>query len=102
VIGGIGLAGLAVFGVTSVIFYKNHQDTKDACPQKNQCTDEGIDKIDKQKSLGTINAIAFAVGAIGTGVGAYLILSNRSQKEQTTMKASWVPGHATLSLQRSF
>jgi hypothetical protein len=104
VIGGIGIVGLATAGVTGAMLLSRDQKIKDNCPNK-ECNREGRDLIDGNKPLFAINAVAWGVGVVGLGVGAYLVLSSKSGAEtptETAVGPTLMPGGAGLSLGRSF
>jgi hypothetical protein len=100
VVGGIGVAGLVVAGVTGVIIVSRHGKIKDDCPNE-QCNDEGFDLVEKNRSLLVVNAIAWGVGVVGTGVGAYLILSSKPDSE-TSAGFTPLPGGGSLAFRRRF
>jgi hypothetical protein len=100
VVGGIGIAGLAVAGVTGAIILSRDGKIDDNCPDK-RCNDEGFDQVESNRSLLVVNAIAWGVGIVGTGVGAYLILSSKPESE-TTATATPLPGGGALSFRRRF
>lgn len=100
VVGGIGIAGLAVAGVTGAIILSRDGKIDDNCPDK-RCNDEGFDQVESNRSLLVVNAVAWGVGIVGTGVGAYLILSSKPESE-TTATASPLPGGGALTFRRRF
>jgi hypothetical protein len=104
VIGGIGIAGLATAGITGAMLLSRDQQIKDNCPNK-QCNPEGRDLINGSKPLITLNAVAWGVGVVGVGVGAYLIFSSKSGSEtptQTAIHPTLLPGGAGVGVARSF
>jgi hypothetical protein len=104
VIGGIGIVGLATAGVTGAMLLSRDQKIKDNCPNK-ECNREGRDLIDGNKPLFAINAVAWGVGLVGLGMGAYLVLSSKSGAEtptETALGPTLLPGGAGLALGRSF
>lgn len=104
VIGGIGVVGLATAGVTGVMLLSRDQKIKDNCPNK-ECNPKGRDLIDGGKPLITVNAVAWGVGVVGVGVGAYLIFTSNSSGEtptQTAIAPTLLPGGAGLGIGRSF
>lgn len=102
VIGGIGIAGLATAGVTGAMLLSRDAEIKDNCPDK-RCNAKGRDLIDGSKPLITVNTVAWAVGVAGVGVGAYLVLTGKSDASaETAVGPSWVPGGATVNLVRGF
>ncbi|MBK8996845.1 MAG: hypothetical protein IPM35_14000 [Myxococcales bacterium] len=75
VIGGIGVAGLATAAVTGALILSRDGKIEDNCPEK-RCNAEGRDLVDGSRTLLTVNAVAFGVGVVGTGLGAYLVLTS--------------------------
>jgi hypothetical protein len=102
VVGGVGLVGLAIAGVTSVVIVGNDKTIKDHCPSDTCPTQEDLDRVDRQKSLEVINAIAWGVGLAGTSIGAYLILSNPGGKDETAISPGWSLAGPTISVRRRF
>jgi hypothetical protein len=102
VVGGLGVAGLVVGGVTGGIMLGKSAIVDDHCdPETKRCDAEGLDAADAGKSLATLNAIAFATGVVGVGAGLYLILtSGGAPKAQVSAGA--LPGGAAISLRASF
>jgi hypothetical protein len=75
IVGGIGLVGLAAAGVTGGLLLARDGRIRDACPDK-QCTDSGREEIDGAAPWLVANAVAWAVGITGVGVGAVLVLTS--------------------------
>lgn len=85
VLGGIGVAGLAVAGVTGGMLVARHGAIQDACPDK-LCSPEGRRLIDGTRPLDIANAAGFIAGAAGIGAGALvLILGNRGSTRATAV-----------------
>lgn len=104
VIGGIGIVGLATAGITGAMLLSRDKQIKDNCPNK-ECNREGRDLIDGNKPLFAVNAVAWGVGVVGVGVGAYLVLSSKSGGEtptETAVGPALLPGGAGIALGRSF
>ena len=75
VVGGIGLAGLAAAGITGVLLLGDKSTADKKCTPT--CVDQdGRDAVSRGKSLIPINAVAWGVGALGVGVGTFLILTS--------------------------
>jgi hypothetical protein len=102
VIGGIGIAGLAVSLVAGAQALGEKNTVDDECDQ-NRCTQAGLDAADSGKTWVTVSNVAFAVGAVGVGVGAFLVLSAGSSRgSETAVGAHAVPGGGALRLQGHF
>jgi hypothetical protein len=102
-IGGVGLAGLAVAGVTSVIVFQHDKEAKRRCPDGHCPTDADIDYAHGQTPLLVGNAVAWGVGVVGAALGAYLILTHDDKERPETAVAPTLSATgASLSLRRAF
>jgi hypothetical protein len=76
VVGGIGLAGLAVGAVTGLIAIGKNNDSKTACPNDGACASSAaVDANSSARSFGTVSTISFIAGGVGVVAGALLIFS---------------------------
>lgn len=100
IIGGIGVAGLATAGVTGAMIISRDGQIEDNCPDK-RCNSEGDELVRGSRTLLTINAVAFGVGVIATGVGAYLVLSHDRDGE-TAIAPRAGSNAASVTLLRRF
>ncbi len=76
VVGGLGLAGVAVGAVTGLMAISKNDASKELCPNDGACASrQGVDDNDSAKTFGLVSTIAFAAGAVGIGAGAVLILT---------------------------
>ena len=76
VVGGIGIAGLAVGAITGLIAIGKNSDSKQACPNDGACTNpEAIEANDGAKTFGTVSTIGFIAGGVAVAAGAILILT---------------------------
>jgi len=89
IFGGVGAAGVVTATVTSIMYMDAYGIAKDRCHggTTNQCIDEsgkydqrGADAVNRAKTLIPINIAAFAVAAVGLGVGAYFIWFSEAPK----------------------
>jgi hypothetical protein len=102
VVGGLGVTGLVVGGVTGGIMLDKRGVVDDHCdPETKRCDPEGLEAADSGKSLATVNAIAFAAGVVGVGAGLFLILTSGGQPK-AQVSAGALPGGANISLRTSF
>jgi len=102
VIGGVGIAGLAVSMVAGVQALDKKNTVEDEC-QQNLCSQAGLDAADSGKTWITVSNVAFAVGAVGVGVGAVLVLSSGSSRSsETALGAHALPGGGALRLRGHF
>jgi hypothetical protein len=73
---GVGAAGLVVGSVTGILSLSKAASAKDEHCRDNLCSEAARDDIDASKTLATVSNVAFAVGAVGVGVGVYGLLSS--------------------------
>jgi hypothetical protein len=89
VVGGIGVAGLAVGAITGLIAIGKNNDSKKDCPNAGACaSNDAVDAADGARQFGTISTIAFIAGGVGAAVGAVLVLTAPSS---STERASGPP-----------
>lgn len=75
IIGGVGVAGLALGAVTGILSLDQWGKAKDDCNGPACRTQAGKDAADSSKSLGMIANIGFGVGIVGVGVSAVMLLT---------------------------
>jgi hypothetical protein len=89
VVGGVGLAGLAVAGIFGyrAIQAKNRQIEN--CESTTSCRDrtQAADAHEDAKIAGVVSTTAFVVGAATTALGIVLVLSGSSRSDGTEPKA---------------
>jgi hypothetical protein len=82
VVGGIGVAGLAVGAITGLIALGKNNDSKQACPNDGACaSSDAVDAADSARQFGTISTIAFIAGGVGAALGTVLVLTAPSSSE---------------------
>ncbi|HEX6274112.1 MAG TPA: hypothetical protein VFZ53_13785 [Polyangiaceae bacterium] len=74
VLGGVGVAGLAVSAVTGVMVLDRKSTVDEECTN-DTCSTKGDEAAASGRTLSTVSTIAFVAGAVGVGVGAYFLLS---------------------------
>jgi len=74
VVGGIGLAGIAVGSVTGILVLGKKQTVSDNCTG-NSCNDVGLAAAHSGKNLASVSDVGFGVGIAGLAVGAILLLT---------------------------
>jgi hypothetical protein len=83
-VGGVGLAGLAVGGVTGLLAIGKNSDSKSACPNDGACNNqEAIDANDGAKTFGTVSTIGFIAGGACLAAGAILIFTAPSSSARS-------------------
>jgi hypothetical protein len=85
VLGGVGIASLAVGGYFGLQAYSRWDDRNDGC--KGGCTDAAKADGDDARQAATVSTIGFGVGAAALGVGLVLILTSGSSKETPSPSA---------------
>jgi hypothetical protein len=81
---GVGAAGIVVGSVAGLLAIQKKNEMEDDCTSAGEgfeCGDRGFDAADSGKTFATVSTIAFAVGAVGVGLGGYLVLSSDSGSE---------------------
>lgn len=83
VIGGAGLVALAVGAVTGVMVIGYANTYADHC--KPDCDEEGRRAAERGKPFNVLSPVLLGLGAVGTGVGLYLLLSDEPSGPRTSM-----------------
>jgi hypothetical protein len=100
--GGVGLAGLAVAGITGAVLLARDARIRELCPNR-ICSPEGTREIAGSKPLFVGNAVAWGVGLAGVGAGAVLLLMSRGRTAKGTTAAPVVTaGGAGLAMTGAF
>jgi len=102
IVGGVGVAGLALGAVTGIMAVGDASTFKSDCPNGACQRASGVDAASAGKTASTLSTIGFIGGAAVTGVGAYLLLSSGSSGQSTLVGATTWPGGAGVSLSRWF
>lgn len=83
VLGGVGIVGLGVGGVTGLMAIGANNDAKKLCPNAGPCADKtGVDDNDKAKTLGTVSTVGFIAGGALLAGGVVLVLTAPSSQEK--------------------
>jgi hypothetical protein len=102
VLGGVGVAGLVVAGVTGGMLVAKHGAIDDACPKK-LCSPEGRRLIDSTGPLEVANAAGWIAGAAGIGAGALvLLLGGRREKPRASVVPAPIAGGGAVVVTGSF
>jgi hypothetical protein len=86
VVGGVGVAGLALFAVYGLMASSTYSDLQGACPN-NACPPGKQSEIDSGRTQQAVANVSLVVGAVGLAAGGTLFvlsLSNGSSKAHTT------------------
>lgn len=73
IVGGVGVAGAVAATVTGIMLLDAKSTADERCTPR--CIDQtGVDAVNRGETLLPINAVAWAVAAVGIGVGTLLVL----------------------------
>ncbi len=67
VVGGLGIAGLAVAGVSGAMFLSKKSTAEEHCNASRQCDPDGVEAFGVAKTLGVVNTVALAGGIVALG-----------------------------------
>jgi hypothetical protein len=90
---GAGAVGIAAGSVTGLMSLSSAASAKERC-DGNRCPPAAQDDIDASKSMATISNIAFAVGAVGVGVGVWQLLTVKDPPDQQKVASPRLDLHA--------
>jgi hypothetical protein len=74
---GVGAAGVAIGAVFGLLALSKKSDADASCQGRFDCPRDGYDANNSAHTDATISTIAFGVGLVAIGVGAYLFLTSR-------------------------
>lgn len=99
VIAGVGIAGVVGAGITGLMLSGKRSTVDGHCDAGTRvCDAEGADAASSGKTLLRVNTALWAVGLLGAGVGAYLILSGDEAAPRTALGVHAAPGGASVAL----
>jgi hypothetical protein len=104
IIGGTGVAALAVgagFGLASLASY---HDANNLCPSHKECNDDALSARTSATSRAWISNVALGIGVAGVGIGVWVLLSGHRGEPATrvTVRSTTDGGGMRLSVDRSF
>ena len=104
IIGGTGVAALAVgagFGLASLASY---HDANTLCPSHQDCADDALSARSSATSRAWICNVALGIGVAGVGIGAWVLLSGRRGEPAThvAVRSTTDGGGMRVSVDRSF
>jgi hypothetical protein len=102
VVGGIGVAGVGTAAVSGLMLVNQRSKVETLCPDKSCSTQQGVDAAAMGKTLLVVNTAGWVVGAVGLGLGAYLILSPSSSRVTTALVPAATPEGASLACVGTF
>jgi hypothetical protein len=95
VAGGIGVAGLATFGVFGTRAKARFDDLEDACTD-GACPASSQDDIDAGKQAQVLANIGLGVGVVGLGASVALFATGRRHRGERSVSLSIAPGSVSL------
>lgn len=101
VIGGVGVAGLAVGAITGAMVLGKKSVVDNNCDAAKRCNQTGYDAANSGRTLGIASTTGFIVGGLGLAAGAWLVLSSHPG-EHTALIPSAGPTGAGLTVIRQF
>jgi hypothetical protein len=91
VIGGIGVAGVALGSVTGILVFGKKSTVKDDCVGSS-CTSAGVSAANSGKTLAIVSDIGFGVGIIGLATSAVLLLTRpKTESSAQAVAPRWEP-----------
>ncbi|HEX7452985.1 MAG TPA: hypothetical protein VF294_11900 [Polyangiaceae bacterium] len=103
VLGGVGVAGLGVATITSLMVASKKSAVDAGCQPDKSCTSSGLAAAHSGRTLEIVSNVGWVVGAAALGAGAYLLLtSGASSKPSTAVALLPSPAGGQLSLSRSW
>jgi hypothetical protein len=89
ILGGIGVAGLATFGVLQVMARSEYSDVKDGCGATKSCSDDELSPI---RTKFVASGIALGVGVIGIGASVTWLLLSKPKPADQDARLEIAPG----------
>ncbi|MBE7484372.1 MAG: PEGA domain-containing protein [Polyangiaceae bacterium] len=91
-LGGVGLVGVSVGTITGLMVLGERRRVDDNCDENKRCNADGMDAVDRGRTLGTVSGASFIVGGLALAGGAYLLLSSDKEGPATALRVGpgWV------------
>jgi hypothetical protein len=105
IVGGVGIVGVGVGTVFGLRSLDSYDEADQGCPNSHEnCPPAAIEERVASEREAWISNIAFGVGLVAVGTGAYLILSSRAhpQREKVTLSARPSARGGWLSISSTF
>jgi hypothetical protein len=90
VVGGVGLAGLAVGAVTGALTWSKKSTIEAECPER-QCTPEGRSAVDSAQTTGLLSSLGFGVGVLGVAAASVMLLTSKPAQSGVVQARGWEP-----------
>ena len=88
VVGGVGVAGIAVGAITGLVAMGKNSDSKKACPNDGACaSSDAVSANDGARTFGLVSTIAVIAGGVGVAAGAILIFTAPSARTSQSASA---------------
>jgi hypothetical protein len=99
VLGGVGLAGVAVGVVTGLLAISKNSDAEKLCPTDGACRSaEGVDANESARSMGTVSTIGFVAGGALVSAGAVLFFTAPSSARTGSLQLTPIAGPSAVGL----
>lgn len=104
VLGGVGVAGLVMFGVTGGLMVGQKNVVDEHCnEQSRKCDMEGAEAAKQGRTLGIVNGITLGAGLAGVAVGVVLIATSGSgEKKAASLRITPVQGGSMVTVGGQF
>ncbi|MBN2195666.1 MAG: hypothetical protein JW751_22790 [Polyangiaceae bacterium] len=90
-VAGVGVVGLVVGAVYAVNAKDAYDDAAPYCPDRERCTDDGVELWDKARSRATVASWTAGLGALAIATGATLWILSPSRADQGRIRlAPWI------------
>ena len=89
IVGGVGVAGIAVGAVMGLLAIGKNSDSKKSCPDSGGCASaDAVKANDSARTFGTVSTISFIAGGVFVAAGAVIIFTAPSSKPTSAARAS--------------
>ena len=104
IIGGTGVAALAVGAGFGLASFSSYHDAESLCPSHRNCSIDALSARSSATARAWVSNVAFGVGLVGTGIGTWLLLSGRHAAPAARVGVACTPDGEGMrvSVERSF
>ena len=89
IVGGVGVAGLAVGAITGLLAMGKSSDAKASCANDGPCADRSaVDASESARTLGLVSTIGFIAGGVALAAGAALVFTAPKEGDAGVKSAS--------------
>jgi hypothetical protein len=76
IVGGVGVAGVAVGAITGLMAMSKSSEAKDTCAKDGPCASRSaVDASESARTLGLVSTIGFIAGGVGIAAGTALVIT---------------------------